>query len=487
MNNRANYLQLTCFLTTALASTIAASQSNSITLEWDPVDDARVTHYELYYGTQTGDYESPPIELDKNTTTYIFSDLDPFQVYYFSIKATDGQNEASDFSNEITSGEFRYVLGAKAGDGEAGWVEIDDKHKELERTLSVTSQRPLQIEGDSRVAVGDIDGDGRDEVVIGYAARDGRTPLEGSFQVLDDDFSVLAWGTVSWPEYNSTNGETYPAIGDIDGDGRDEIVIGLGTGGLGMMEVFDYKNGALTSIGWTTVDWPEYFAAGGKTFPALGDIDGDGKDDLVVGFSEIEGNPDMMPGGVFVVQKGLSLDESALTAPAPAQGVAQNRLLQASNMVSGDLTWSSYASRIGETRPTLGDIDGDGLDEIIIGLAPAGDGLVEIFDYQSGTLVSIGAVGVAMPDYNLVNGETRPAVGDVDLDGRGEILVGLGTGSHGIIGMLDDAKQGFVSMDSFQGNSYSVGYEDAGFWPVLKRERTETPAKTTTTQPKLRQ
>jgi len=485
MKNRANYLQLTCFLTTALASTIAVSQSNSISIEWDPVDDARVTHYELYYGTQTGDYENPPIELDKNTTTYTFSDLDPFQVYYFAIKATDGQNETSDFSNEITSGEFRYVLGAKAGDGEAGWIEIDDKYKELERTLSVTSQSPLQIEGDSRVAVGDIDGDGRDEVVIGYAARDGRTPLEGSFQVLDDDFSVLAWGTVSWPEYNSTNGETYPAIGDIDGDGRDEIVIGLGTGGLGIMEVFDYKKGALTSLGWTAVDWPEYFAAGGKTFPALGDIDGDGKDDLVVGFPEIEGNPNMMPGGVFVVQKGITLDKKAWATPEAIQNVAKDRLLRVEDTISGDLSWRSYASQIGETRPALGDIDGDGRDEVIIGLGSAGDGLVEVFDYQSNALVSKGLAGVNMPNYDFVNGETRPAVGDTDLDGRGEILVGLGAGSHGVIGVLDDATQGFVSLDSFQGNSYSVGYEDAGFWPVLKREVTKSTEETRPSTPPI--
>ncbi|WP_386021667.1 FG-GAP-like repeat-containing protein [Thiorhodococcus fuscus] len=457
-------------MATALASSSALSQPNSITIEWDPVDDTRVTNYELYYGTQTGDYENPPIELGKHTTTYTFSDLDSLQVYYFAIKATDGQNETSDFSNEITSGEFRYVLGAKSGDGEAGWVEIDNKNKELERTLSVGPQRFLQTEGDSRVAVGDIDGDGRDEVVIGYAARDGQPPLEGSFQVLDDDFSVLAWGTVSWPEYNSTSGETYPAIGDIDGDGRDEIVIGLGTGGLGMMEVFGYKNGALTSLGWTAVDWPEYFAAGGKTFPALGDIDGDGRDDLVVGFAGIDGNPNIMPGGIFVVQKGIALDKKALTTPEAIRNVAKDRLLRVEDTVSGDLTWSSYASQIGETRPALGDIDGDGRDEVIIGLGSAGDGLVEVFDYQSNALVSKGLAGVNMPNYDFVNGETRPAVGDVDLDGRGEILVGLGAGSHGVIGVLDDATQGFVSLDSFQGNSYSVGYEDAGFWPALKHE-----------------
>ncbi|EXJ15130.1 FG-GAP-like repeat-containing protein [Imhoffiella purpurea] len=476
-------------IATAFFSTSAlASEAGSIVLEWDPVNDARVNYYEIYYGTQTGDYVDPPIEIDKSQTSYTFSPPDPSQIYYFAVKASDGHLEASDFSNEITSGEFRYVLGAKAGVGEQNWIEVDNRNQEFERTLSVGAQGTLQSEGDSRIAVGDIDGDGRDEVVIGHAARNDGAPLDGVFQVLDDDFSVLTWGNVSWPEYNAANGETYPAIGDIDGDGRDEIVIGLGTGGMGMIEIFGYANGALASLGWTSVEWPDYFEAGGKTFPALGDIDGDGRADLVVGFSKIENTPGMLPGGTFVVQMGLMLEQKLNDTSLSTQGTIEGQYLRSTNSVDGNLTWGSYASLIGETRPALGDVDGDGRDEIIIGLAPAGDGLVEIFDYRSGTLVSSGLVaGIDLPEYRLVNGETRPAAGDIDLDGRDEILIGMGTGSYGIVGLVEDAEQGFVPLDEFQSYSFSEGQEDAGFWPVIKSEREHSVQNATTPAPTLGQ
>ena len=46
-----------------------------------------------------------------------------------------------------------------------------------------------------------------------------------------------------WSDYNEANGESWPALGDIDGDGRDEIIIGLGPQGAGRVQIFDYTAG----------------------------------------------------------------------------------------------------------------------------------------------------------------------------------------------------------------------------------------------------
>ena len=90
-----------------------------------------------------------------------------------------------------------------------------------------------------RIATGDIDGDGRDEIIVGLGRVQGAPGIPGGyFAVLDDDYSVIAWGQVEWPEYNQINGETRLACGDIDGDGIAEIIIGLGPGGEGRLEVF---------------------------------------------------------------------------------------------------------------------------------------------------------------------------------------------------------------------------------------------------------
>lgn len=53
-----------------------------------------------------------------------------------------------------------------------------------------------------------------------------------SFLVLLDDqaagFGRVAWRRVPWTTYASEVGTTRPAVGDIDGDGVGEVVIGLG-------------------------------------------------------------------------------------------------------------------------------------------------------------------------------------------------------------------------------------------------------------------
>jgi hypothetical protein len=68
-----------------------------------------------------------------------------------------------------------------------------------------------------------------DEILVGLAAHaDDATIPGGLLPILDNDYTTLAWAEINWPEYNAENGESYPASGDTDGDNTDEVVIGLG-------------------------------------------------------------------------------------------------------------------------------------------------------------------------------------------------------------------------------------------------------------------
>lgn len=476
----------------ALSSAAPAQEPGSYTLEWDPVADDRLTGYRVHYGASPGAYDIT-IDLDLHSLPeggkaprYTLTGLDPYEIYYFAVTAAGAGSEESDYSNEITTGSFRYVFSASDIALSDTWLEVGDMNRELEQTLgsgsaAVAGSGPDAAQGESRVAAGDIDGDGRDELVIGYAHSGASSAaLGGLFQILDDDFSLLQWGRLSWSDYNQANGETYPAIGDLDGDGRAEIVIGLGTGGDGLLEVFSYKDNQLSSIGWTYVDWPEYTDALGKTFPALGDLDGDERAELVIGLSALAGNAGL-PGGSFFVKKGFALpaadadEETQWSEPHYAiveieAGLEGHLLIEAESFI-GDLTWGDYANATGETRPAVGDIDGDGKDEIVLGLGRSGGGFVEVFDFEGGALSSRGYVGVDLPEYTATNGETRPAVGDTDDDGRSEILVGLGRGSYGVLELIDDAAVDFSASERLQAQTVDEGHAEAGFWPVIKRER----------------
>lgn len=102
-----------------------------------------------------------------------------------------------------------------------------------------------------------------------------------SRQVYMDEVRVTikSIATGGWFRNLSSWGSLSPAVGDINGDGYDEVIVGVGsspgyakTGGL---EVFTHQ-------GEREPGWPRDTDKGMMSSPALGDLDGDGIDDIVI-------------------------------------------------------------------------------------------------------------------------------------------------------------------------------------------------------------
>ena len=92
-------------------------------------------------------------------------------------------------------------------------------------------------------------------------------------KVVDRFRAHLFWLRTSWDDYNvSSSGATHPAVGNVDNDGRAEIVIGLApyAASGGWVEIRDDSAAGYTSIGWRNAEWTAYQLSGGGTFPAVG-------------------------------------------------------------------------------------------------------------------------------------------------------------------------------------------------------------------------
>jgi hypothetical protein len=276
-----------------------------------------------------------------------------------------------------------------------------------------------QQNGELHPVHGDIDGDTLDELIVGLGS--GGHGWIALFDDVEHGHALLGWIQVPWPWYNAASGAVWPAAGDLDGDGTDEIVAGLGPMGQGYLAIFDGAARGYALRTWRRADWPWYNAANGETHPAIVDVDGAGGSEIVIGFGA--------GGGGWLQVLGDA-----------GTGFRHLRWLR--------IGWSLYAARSGETYPAGGNLDRDKPGEIVVGLGPGSDGWVEFFDDAQAGMRHKEWLQVSWPGYTLWNGESHPAVGDVDGDPALEIVLGLGVypGRAGYFEVRDDDFTGYESL-----------------------------------------
>jgi len=369
-------------------------------------------------------------------------------------------------------------------DGGAGDCALEGLLPLSSADLSIAGTSAGDQLGSAMASAGDLNGDGFDDLLVGSPSSDGEAgeatghvyvifgPQTGGAIDVGTAGAVIS-GTVA----NENLGTGVAGAGDVNGDGYDDILIsapfGEGNGSGSVYLFYGPLSGSLTSADADAVLMSDAADDSfGMTLGTAGDINGDGNADIYVG-APTSGRVDVEGGALFVFwgplsgaidaeeangvlngdgaywQVGASVSQvgdlngdgtTDLLVGAPGANTNAGQAALYLGPIDGEMAYSSAAllfnglegQLLGATVSGLGDINDDGTDDIAVGAPNAsfrGDqtGAVYVWTspFEAGQYSSdeapLSLNGGGIREHA---GSALAKVGDVNGDGRADLLVG---------------------------------------------------------------
>jgi hypothetical protein len=329
-------------------------------------------------------------------------------------------------------------------------------------TLDLLVDAPVQIDGArttgrlgdvGSIASGDVNGDGRADLVGGTTFGAAFVAF-GPFPALLDLRTIRAGGGPGFRIVGRGLSQRVSVAGDVNGDGLDDILL-LSDDAATAYVVFGRTEtsnvdlaGLASSGGYEIVLGGADELAYGATVAGAGDVNGDGHADLLVALPAAE---------VVYVVFGK--------ATTSAQDVA--------HLGSGGYPVDLPSGRVPGALAAAGDVDRDGLDDILIGAAGSPTGTVWVVFGKANTsrefVDALGTTaGYAIAGATPTVGEDGTAVnaGDVNGDGRpDQLVVDTYLGATPAIVFGKGSPTTAVDTAALRSRGYLIQHEDPSWLP----------------------
>ncbi|MFV2116062.1 DUF2961 domain-containing protein [Micromonospora sp. LOL_025] len=361
---------------------LAGGRVHALGLSWSSSpDDVGVASYRVYASRNPGVAVTPAnLVGTTRTTTFRHGPLPAGQTRHYRVVAVDGAGNSSAPSAEVSATTRTRNTSDANGDRRDDAVAFT-RGSTADVTTSVSDGTRFVPDartwndffavGQEVPFTGDVDGDGRADIIT-FTRGDSA-----------DVYVGLSTGTTyaagaKWHDFFATGTEV-PAVGDVNGDGRTDIIT-FTRGGAG-----DVYVALSTGSGFGPgVKWHDHFALGDE-LPAVGDVDGDGRDDVVTFTRGTTGDVFVsLSDGTRFVEDGWKWHDSlALGDQLPAlgdvDGDGRDDVVTFARGTTGDVfvalsdgtrfvaqagRWHDWFA-VGDELPGIGDFNGDGRADVV--------------------------------------------------------------------------------------------------------------------------